>query len=190
MRVSILLIGADSSLGDTLVRRLLDEGDEVRVLITDEDAGRLGELGAYIATGPELDVDLVERAATNCRTIVVIERPGLNTPEIVRTAIVGGRAALGAPEEGIRLILCGAVPDEAAIAALRSSDLSFVVLRTGGRLAGFLPVVTERVSDEQVATAVDAADDIAGEVRLELDLTDAADWAKLNLTPPGAQTPR
>lgn len=189
--MSILLIGAASSLGDTLVRRLLDEGDEVRALVTDESAGnRLGRLGAYIATGPELDADLVERAATNCRTIVVIEQPGLDTAEIVRTAIAGGRAALGAPEEGIRLILCGAVPDKDAIAELRSSDLSYVVLRTGGKLGGFLPIAMERVTNDHVATAVDAADDIAGEIRLELDLTDAADWAKLKLAPPGSQTPR
>lgn len=189
--MSVLLIGATSSLGEILVRRLITEGDEVRVLLIEGEGGdRLGELGAYIATGPELDADLVERAATNCRTIVVIERPGLNTAEIVREAIAGGRAALGSPEEGIRLILCGAVPDEKAIAELRSSDLSYVVLRTGGRLAGFLPIASERVIDEHVATAVDAADDIAGEVRLELDLTDGADWAKLKLAPPGAQTPR
>lgn len=189
--MSVLLIGATSSLGDILVRRLVSENDEVRVLVTGGEGGdRLGDLGAYIASGSELDADLVERAATNCRTIVVIERPGGKTAEIVRTVIAGGEAALGTPEEGIRLILCGARPDEDAIAALRSSDLSYVVLRTGGRLAGFLPVASERVADEHVATAIDAADDIAGKVRLELDLTAAADWAKLKLKPPGTQTPR
>lgn len=191
--MSILLIGAGSALGETLVRRLVGEGDEVRVLILDtedvEEGGRLADLGAYIATGPELDADLVERAATNCRTIVVIERSGDDTVEIVRTAITGGRSALGTPDEGMRLILCGAPPDEDAVQALRESGIGYVTLRTGRKLAGFLPIASARLTDDQVAIAVDAADDIAGEVKLELDLTEEADWKKLKLEPPG-QTPR
>ena len=62
--MSILLIGLSEELTEELVKRLIHEGDEVRVLEDSNDnAESWRRLGAHIAHGPIWDADLIERAA-------------------------------------------------------------------------------------------------------------------------------
>lgn len=128
-------------------------------------------MGAHPATGDHSDADLVERAAQNCRSIVLLGARATE-PETVAAVAEGGIAA-GTD----RLILCRGsyrerLPDVAA-----AWPRSYVVLE---QVAGRWPRV-QKASAEKVAEAVDAADDIAGEPRFSVNLNDPADLAKLRL---------
>ena len=62
--MAVLLIGIDVELGTALIQRLRAQGDEVRVLEEQSPAAaRWRSLGAHVASGPESDADLIERAA-------------------------------------------------------------------------------------------------------------------------------
>jgi len=170
--VSILLIRANGRIGETLARRLVAQGDEVRVI---EPAQELveawQELGVKVAPGRDDDTDLMERAALNVRTVVVIEDEAGPLREVIEHVLTGiGAAGVG------RLIVCARNPDEMVMKAVRSSGLDYVALSVGGGLLS-----RRRVSIEDVAAAIDAADDLAGSPRLELDLTETASWAALGV---------
>ncbi len=170
--MSILLIRASGPIGGTLARRLTAEGDEVRVVApAEEPADAWQELGVKVAPGRDDDADLIERAAQGVRTVVVIDGESGRAREVIDEVVEGVRAA------GVeRLILCTRGPDEALLDAVRSSGLDYVVLQIG---AGLLS--RKRISIEDVAEAIDAADDLAGSPRLELDLTKSESRAALGL---------
>jgi hypothetical protein len=173
--VSILLVGLDEDLMPALIRRLTEQGDEVRALEYDDAASdRWRSLGAHVASGPQWDADLIERAAQNERTIAVGARHDRDPAELMDALVEGG--ALASP--GMRLVVVGRLQPQ-ALAALRGSKLEYVILEGVERrgLLGRRP----RLSPEKLAEAVDAADDLAGNPRLELDLTDERAWAELKL---------
>jgi len=164
----ILLIGDPGALGEVLVRRLISQGDEVRAIATDSYTDDLAQHGVHIARGPDLDADLVERAAQNVRTIVSFDGSTLEP------VIEGARAA-----RVERVVLCAASIPEEPRELLRESGLEYVVLvppRKG--------LFRRGVSDEALAEAIDAADDMSGKLRLELDLNEADAWGMLDLQPP------
>jgi uncharacterized protein YbjT (DUF2867 family) len=182
--MAILVIGADLEIGTELVRRLVAEGDEVRVV--ESDPGRAetwSGLGAYVASGRGDDPDLLERAATNVRTAVVIERKDLDLAETAGSLVEAAKLAVGVPEEGVRIVLCSADPSASAIETIASSGLQYVVLRTRARRAGAL-AGRRTVPAGSVVEAIDAADDLAGEIHLDLDLADPGAWAELRAEPP------
>ena len=73
-RVSLLLIGLPETFAAILVRRSQEEEDEVRLLLPGWLRSRaLETAGRFVATGSPGDADLIERAATNVRTIVLGE---------------------------------------------------------------------------------------------------------------------
>jgi len=166
--MSILLIGDPGGLGEVLVRRLIAQGDEVRAIATDADVGDLAGHGVHIARGPDLDADLVERAAQNVRTIVSFDG------EILPPVIEGARAA-----RVERIVLCAPSVAEGVRQQLRASELEYVVLEPPRK-----GLFRRGVSDEALAEAIDAADDMSGRLRLELDLNEADAWAMLDLQPP------
>jgi hypothetical protein len=173
--VSILLVGLDEDLMPALIRRLTEQGDEVRALEYDDAASdRWRSLGAHVASGPQWDADLIERAAQNVRTIAVGERHDRDPAELMDALVEGG--ALASP--AMRLVVVGRLQPQ-ALAALRGSKLEYVILEGVERrgLLGRRPTL----SPEKLAEAVDAADDLAGHPRLELDLTDERAWAELKL---------
>jgi len=173
--VSVLLIRAGGPIGETLARRLRAEGDEVRVVVPpDEPAEAWRELGVKVAPGHD-DADLIERAAQGVRTAVVIDGESGSALEVIEEVVVGISAA-----RVERLILCARKPDQMLIDAVRASGLDYVVLTVGG--GGLLS--RRRISVEGVAEAIDAADDLAGSPRLELDLTKKESWATLGLNSP------
>jgi hypothetical protein len=172
--VSLLLLGVEPGLGEPLIAHLIAQDDEVRVI--EADSGRAAhwkELGAYVAPGEDIDPDLIERAAQNVRTIVVFERAGEDLERAVETALEG--AALAGVE---RIVVCAAPVSKPVVDLLRNSGIDYVALSLGRRrrLLGERPTP---VAD--ITAAVDAADDLAGSVRLELDLTIPESWTALGL---------
>jgi hypothetical protein len=176
--VSVLLLGLDPELMPVLIRRLTSEGDEVRVLERDEDpSGDWRSLGAHIASGPQWDADLIERAAQNVRTIVIGDRHEKDPAELMAALIEGG----GHASRTMRLVFVGE-PEPEPLKALREADLQFVILGSPTRrgLLGRKP----SIGPQHLAEAIDAADDLAGSLRLELNLRDEQAWRKLMLEPP------
>jgi hypothetical protein len=170
--MSILLIRANGRIGETLARRLIAQGDEVRVIEPAEELVEAWqELGVKVAPGRDDDTDLIERAAQNVRTTVVVDDEAGPARQVIAHVLAG----IGAARVG-RLILCARKPDERLLDAVRTSGLDYVVLTIGSGLLS-----RTRVPVEDVAEAIDAADDLAGSPRLELDLTKAESWAALGL---------
>ena len=167
--MSVLLIGDPGSLGEALVRRLIAQGDEVRAIATDAGRDDLAGHGVHIARGPDLDADLVERAAQNVRTIVAFDASTLEP------VIEGAHAA-----RVERIVLCASIVPPEARDRLRASSLEYVVLEPPRK-----GLLRKGVPDEVLAEAIDAADDMSGKLRLELDLNESESWTMLNLEAPG-----
>lgn len=167
--MSVLLIGDPGSLGETLVRRLIAQGDEVRAIATEAGGDELAGHGVHIARGSELDADLVERAAQSVRTIVAFDGSTLEP-------VIDGARAAGVE----RIVLCAASVSPAARDQLRASSLEYVVLEPPRK-----GLFRKGVTDDALAEAIDAADDMSGKLRLELDLNESEAWETLKLEPPG-----
>jgi NAD(P)H-binding len=164
--VSILLIDPLPELGRAVVERLVSEGDEVRVLTS--APADWANRNAFIASGDPFDVDLVERACTNVRTIVfTFDRRKGQAP--LMSAVVPAARNAGVD----RVVVCAPVVDDAVGRLLVDSD--HVVLLTGRK--GFVP--RRLVEAEKVAEAVSAADDLDGQPRLVVDLTSEEGWRLL-----------
>jgi hypothetical protein len=169
--MSVLLIGLPDDVTACLIERLVGEDDEVRVLAHD-DAGAWRARGAHIARGPEWDADLIERAAQNVRTIVLGDVHREDPSTFLATVVEGARLA----SQTMRVVVVGN-PRESALGALRASDLDYLVLTLPR--AGVLR--RSGIDPARVAEAIDAADDLAGNPRLELDLGAARAWQALRL---------
>ena len=172
--MSLLLVGVDEVVGAAVIELLVSRGDEVRVVENDPNLeARWRDLGAYVARGDSSDGDLVARAATNCRTVVALE--GAATGDRLDAAIEGALFA------GVERIVVGAPAiKDAARLRLRDAGIQFVLLTWGRRR--LMRGASVRPSD--IASAVDAADDLSGEPALDLDLRNQRSWASLGLRPP------
>ncbi len=174
--MSILLLGLDDDLVQVLSQRLIRQDDEVRILVTGgaSEKGYEG-WGIHVARGPHLDdADLIERACQNVRTLVIGDRVQPLNSEVVE-AIVSGAKAAGVD----RLIVVGPQSESELLDRAGAARLEFVMLRTPK--AGLLR--RSRLDLEDVAEAIDAADDVAEEMGDELDLSDPAAWERLKLVP-------
>lgn len=160
--MSILMLVEDHEVEKVVARRLLAQGDEVRVLLARTELGPgWVELGAHVAVGDPTDDDLIERAGQQARTLVLFGIHAGDGPTV--TAAL--KAAVAADIE--RLILCVAAADDEVRRLMDASDRSYVILSYGRRLG-----LRARAPAALVADAVDAADDLAGQPRLEVDLRD------------------
>ena len=168
------MIRPRGEVGRAIVDRLLAASDEVRVL---EDDTRLTAQwrasGTFLALGSPVDEDLVERAAQDVRTVVIVE-PADFAPEEL-SAILRGAENAGVD----RIVWCGAEIRGARLEALERWSKSYVAAWTPRKL-----FTAKRVSPAAVAAAVDAADDLAGGPQLRLDLSSPASWKALRLDPP------
>jgi len=172
--MSLLLLGLEPGLGEPLITHLIAQDDEVRVI--EADSGRVAhwrELGAYVARGDAADADLIERAAQNVRTIVVFDRAHEDLERAIESAIEG--ASLAGVE---RIIVCAASVPKSVLELLQKSGIDYVALSSGGRRRVF---GGRTVGDTTITEAVDAADDLAGPVKLELDLTRPDTWISLGI---------
>lgn len=167
----LILPDASGDLGRAVATRLLSQGDEVRVIVSPSGDQGWRELGVHVALGDPAAPDLVERAAQNCRTVVLLGRAA--TDGEVLDSVTDAAAAAGVD----RLVLCRA-SERAPVPPLEGRwKGGFVVMeQTTGRWPR-----ARSVADELVAEAVDAADDLAGDPRLVLDLNDPEGRAKLGL---------
>jgi hypothetical protein len=175
--MALLLVGAAGALGDAIVSRLLEVGDEVRIVAgSPEDAERWRLSGAHIARGDPKDADLIERAAQNARSIVAFD-DGSSSQDVL-DAVVEGRMSAGVE----RLIVCCTTGTRrSARERVARAPLEHIVLITGTGRRGASLFGTREVSPGDVARAVDAADDVAGHPRLVLDLRRPEAWRVLKL---------
>ncbi len=166
--MSVLLAGLDPVCGEAVARRLVAQGDQVRVIVSPAgDVYAYDAVGAHVARGDAGDDDLVERAAQGCRTMVLGELPA----QSFASAIEGARRARVG-----RVVVCASTSPEGLPA-----DLSWVVLLVPRRkLLGR----RRPPGPAALAEAVDAADDLAGEPRLVADLSRRAGWEALRLAAP------
>ncbi|MDQ3964483.1 MAG: NAD-binding protein [Actinomycetota bacterium] len=163
--MSILLIDPSADVGEEVVTRLVRQGDEVRVLERNPTRASLWtRLGAHVARGDPSDDDLIERAATNCRTIVTFT----DDDGLLATAT---RAARAARVERMIAVVQKArdVPGDVEVIVL--------VARPKGLFRKPTPAL-------MIAAAVDAADDAAHIPVKVLDLDESDSWASLGLTAP------
>ena len=178
--MSVLLIGLEDVLGPVLVERLLGEGDVIGVIEEDGDrAARWREVGAHVASGQPTDFDLIERAAQHARSIVIVEFR-LNDPrEVIEAVLMGARLV---PGEAARIIFVTTSREPAVGENLARSEFDFVILRVprGGSPAR----QRSKLKTESIAEAVNAADDLAGSPRLDLDLRDPESWVALDVPAP------
>lgn len=178
--MSVLLIGTPRR-GAPLIERLVRQGDQVRVIEDDPSLARAWSgLGAHVAKGRGADADLVERAASGVRTVVVVQRIGEHLHEVLEAVVAAARLAAQRP----RVVVCAADLDAANAELVARSGLEHVILRTGATRRRLLPRSVERIDVDKIAEAIDAADDLGGDVRLDLDLTSAPGWRMLGLEPP------
>jgi nucleoside-diphosphate-sugar epimerase len=172
----LLLVGLEGDTGEALVTRLLGHGDDVRVVESDpRRATRWRALGAHVAPGDPTDPDLVERAAEGVRSIVVIERGDAELRAVVEAVAIAARSS------GARVIVGASVVDAATRAVVIDAGIEHVLLSTSGARRS---PWARRAGVRSAIAAIDAADDLAGEVRLDLDLTQPEAWSALRL-PPG-----
>lgn len=88
----LIVVGADTGVGEAIVERLRGRDREIRVFVTDESkAVELKDQGFKVATGDVSDESHVEAAATSCFSAVLIaeaasddrERSFASTPGVV-----------------------------------------------------------------------------------------------------------
>ena len=159
--MAILVLTGGTELDAYVVERLIAQGDEVRVV---EATGARREewraLGAFLAVGETDDADLIERAAQNVRTVVLLD--ARLSAEVLDTVLEA------APKAGVdRVVVCASVIEDHVRVAVAASEMSHVLIQ-----AGRPGLLRRRASSpELVAEAVDAADDLSGAPRMDLDLT-------------------
>jgi hypothetical protein len=176
--MSVLLVRANGRLGELLVERLLAQGDEVRVI--EPNAAIVPEwraLGALVARGDDTDADLIERAAQNVRTAVVLDGAAGAEHEFIEALIEGLRAA-----QVERIVMVAHRLDDEVSDSVAASGLDHVLMHLP-KPKGLL-VRKEKVSPERLAEAIDAADDLAGNPKMRLDLADPSSWTALGLDAP------
>jgi hypothetical protein len=179
--VSILVVEPDETNGPAIVELLVAEGDEVGVIVADAAAGdRWKSLGAHVAVGEAEDPDLIERAAQHARSIVLFDAAAA----VVGAVIEGARMASVSPA---RIVYCSTAPGEIE-PILRTSGLEYVILSIPIERAGLRRRPRQALNARLVAKAVSAADDLAGNVRLIVDLQTAQGVAALGLDAVG-ETP-
>lgn len=170
--MSVLLIGWEGDEATAAIRRLRSQGDQVQVVEPDLFAAQTWrDHGAFVAAGDPTDPDLVERAAYETRTLALFDRgrPG------VAAAIIEGVRIAGA----VRLVLFTGDPNGEAAIAFSSSGVSHVIVALPKKsLLGRV-----RIEPARLAEVLDAADDLAGEPGLVVDLSTNEGWRALGLEP-------
>ena len=171
--MSILLVDPPEALGEAVVRQLVHDGDEVRVV---ERSGSRYDawrgLGAHVALGDSDDDDLIERAALNVRTLVLLDWDDVSRDKTEMVVAAARRSGVD------RVVGPARKPDPRIRQSLDDLGIQYVVLVTKRRLIG------GSLDPDLVAQAVSAADDLAGEPRVAVDLTAPAGWDALRLPVP------
>lgn len=172
--MALLLMGVQGRIAEMLIERLLRQRDEVRVLENDKElADQWKSMGAHVAQGSYDDVDLIDRASTNVRTIVV----GAPDDDALEERVAAVDEAVGPRSHETRLVLLGTKRDRRIQARLDRSSYEYVYLIMRGRFR----FGRGRGAPDVVAEAIDAADDMAGHPRLVVELGDPGDLRLLGI---------
>ena len=178
--MSVLLVGVEDRLAATIASRLIEQSDEVRIMLDSPgERETWRNRGVYVAVGDAEDEDFVWRAAGGVRTVVAsAERLSGSAGSVL--VVAAKRAGVG------RFIVLAAGSEPKLPPELIEEGADLIVLRLPKKkLLG-----KEKLSPADVAEAVDAADDLAGFPRLDLDLSEPDAWRELRLSPPqGIQAP-
>jgi hypothetical protein len=154
--MAVLLAGIPLRTSVAIATRLLEHGDEIRAIADYADEiEELRRIGVKVAPGESSDADLVERAATGTRTVVVSESE---------------QAALENLDADVRrIVICARAPGTP-----KAENTVYLVVGKPrwGRA---------RVPTWLVAAAVDAADDLADASGMVIDLTRPEGPAALGL---------
>lgn len=78
----VIVVGADTSLGSSIVSALLAPGREVRAFVTNESAAtKLKAVGVKVALGDVSDESHIEGAATRCFSAVLVVEAATDSRE-------------------------------------------------------------------------------------------------------------
>lgn len=166
-------MGAGIDLATALLKTLVRPDDQVRIVEEDPVlAERWRSAGAHVAPGLDDDPDLVSRAAEGARTVVLCDE--------------------SCSQEVLESLAEEAVKDRRIVVWAELGRLDPAPLRAGSAQHIWLSGSHRRrdwgrrkaLSYEEIARVIDAADDLEGAPRWELDLTDPASWERLGLTRP------
>ncbi|MDQ3646042.1 MAG: hypothetical protein M3345_03805 [Actinomycetota bacterium] len=175
--MSVLLIGLDPPVCAALIDRLIDQDDEVGVVEDDPQLTALWrETRAHVAQGDPADLDLIQRAATHARTIIVGERVQAGPQRVAETAM---QAALRGGLDARVVVLASA---SGRAPRLHPEGVEVLVLTY--RKMGLDRLLSRTPSPSKLAEALDAADDIAELPGDHLDLGERSSWEALGLIPP------
>ena len=127
----VIVVGADTEVGESAVRALLPRSGEVRAFVSDaEAAARLKALGVKVALGDVSDASHVGGAGLNCFSAVLVEEAAVDQRERAfaddRPSMVAAWAE-GIADAGVRrLIWVGSapIPPELASAAPESARVA------------------------------------------------------------------
>jgi hypothetical protein len=169
--MSVLLVHPSLEVGTALIERLTAQDDEVRVI--ERDPQLADRWRAFVAQGSADDSDLVERAAHSCRTMVLFDVDD-GAASTVATALAGARSTT---IDRVVLIALRAAPE--CLQLLREEDIDYILVQATRQRS----LLLRRPPDVKlIAEVVDAADDLSGHPRLELDLSDPAARRVLGLS--------
>jgi hypothetical protein len=162
--VSVLLLSPPPPVGTAVIERLIGQGDEVRVIEANRElAERWKSLGAYVALGASDDSDLIERAARGCRTMVLFDLDDAGLPRLETALEAVATTTVD------RVVAVAAGRGTRCLELLRSQATGYVFLRAPRSRFSWSRSTN---TPSAIAEAIDAADDLAGDPRLELDLSD------------------
>jgi uncharacterized protein YbjT (DUF2867 family) len=124
--VPILVVGADHPLGNTIVKRLLSPGREVRAFVSDAGVGaELKTLGAKVAIGDLSDESHVAAAATRCFAVAFIASAltdGRELAFLTPAHTVSAWARAAAESRVTRVIWVGSDPPPTSVPELAIVD--------------------------------------------------------------------
>lgn len=173
--MALLLIRASGSIGEALAKRLVAQGDQVRVIEqSPEVLGAWEQEGIHVVRGDPGDRTLVAQAAHGVRTVVIMDDEAGDVSDVIDSVVAGTvQAGVG------RIVLFGWDPPAPVVDAVTNSGRDHVVINAGRK-----KLFGKKPSPEALAEAIDAADDLDGNPRLIVDLRDPTAWNSLRLAAP------
>ena len=128
----VMVVGADTPVGEAIIREVIDPDREFRALVSDPSVGvRLKEAGVKVAMGDVSDASHVSAACLRCHTVVLVCDAASDGREISFAADAGellGQWAQAVSEAGAKRVIWVAnhpvpeaqIPEQATV----DSDLS------------------------------------------------------------------
>ena len=105
----VMVVGADTLLGEVIIGELIEPDREVRAFVSDPSRGvRLKERGVKVAVGDVSDTSHVSSACLRCHTVVLVCEASRDGREISFAADAGelfGQWAQAVSEAGVKRVI-------------------------------------------------------------------------------------